>query len=89
MATKPFHYQEMFPLGADTTEYYHLTSEYVRTEFSPCTIAVPVSWQKGSWPFAATSALRSMVRATNLSFSLASGSARICIFGFALDTFAR
>ncbi len=32
MATKPFHYQEMFPLGADTTEYYHLTSEYVRTE---------------------------------------------------------
>ena len=32
MATKPFHYQEMFPLGPDTTEYYHLTSEYVRTE---------------------------------------------------------
>ena len=22
----------MFPLGPDTTEYYHLTSEYVRTE---------------------------------------------------------
>ena len=22
MATKPFHYQEMFPLGPDTTEYY-------------------------------------------------------------------
>lgn len=32
MATKPFQYQEMFPLGPDTTEYYHLSSEYVRTE---------------------------------------------------------
>ena len=32
MATKPFHYQEMFPLGPDTTEYYHLTSDYVRIE---------------------------------------------------------
>ena len=32
MATKPFHYQEMFPLGPDTTEYYHLTSDYVKTE---------------------------------------------------------
>ncbi len=32
MATKPFHYQKMFPLGSDTTEYYHLTSDYVRTE---------------------------------------------------------
>ena len=32
MATKPFHYQKMFPLGPDTTEYYHLTSEYVKTE---------------------------------------------------------
>ena len=32
MSTKPFHYQEMFPLGPDTTEYYHLTSEYVKTE---------------------------------------------------------
>ena len=32
MATKPFHYQEMFPPGPDTTEYYHLTSEYVHTE---------------------------------------------------------
>lgn len=32
MATKPFHYQKMFPLGPDTTEYYHLTSDYVRTE---------------------------------------------------------
>jgi len=32
MATKPFHYQEMFPLGPDTTEYYHLTSDYVHTE---------------------------------------------------------
>lgn len=32
MATKPFEYQEMFPLGKDSTEYYHLTSDYVRTE---------------------------------------------------------
>ena len=32
MATKPFHYQETFPLGPDTTEYYHLTSDYVHTE---------------------------------------------------------
>ncbi len=32
MATKPFKYQEMFPLGKDTTEYYHLTSEYVKVE---------------------------------------------------------
>ena len=30
MATKPFHYQEMFPLGKDETEYYHLTSDYVK-----------------------------------------------------------
>ena len=32
MATKPFHYQPMFPLGPDTTEYYHLTSDYVKVE---------------------------------------------------------
>lgn len=32
MATKPFHYQEMFSLGPDTTEYYHLTSDYVKVE---------------------------------------------------------
>ncbi|MDE6460257.1 MAG: fumarate hydratase, partial [Paramuribaculum sp.] len=32
MATKPFHYQEMFPLGEDKTEYYLLTSDYVKTE---------------------------------------------------------
>ncbi|MBO4955249.1 MAG: fumarate hydratase [Muribaculaceae bacterium] len=32
MATKEFHYQPMFPMSADTTEYYHLTSDYVRTE---------------------------------------------------------
>ena len=32
MATKPFKYQEMFPLGPDTTEYYHLTSDYVKVE---------------------------------------------------------
>ena len=32
MATKPFHYQPMFPLGPDTTEYYKLTSDYVKVE---------------------------------------------------------
>ena len=32
MATKPFEYQAMFPMGPDTTEYYHLTSDYVKTE---------------------------------------------------------
>lgn len=32
MATKPFQYQEMFPMGHDNTEYYHLSSEYVHTE---------------------------------------------------------
>lgn len=32
MATKPFQYQEMFPLGPDKTEYYHLTSDYVKVE---------------------------------------------------------
>ena len=32
MATKPFHYQPMFPLGPDTTEYYRLTSDYVKVE---------------------------------------------------------
>ncbi len=32
MATKPFKYQEMFPMSKDTTEYYHLTSDYVRVE---------------------------------------------------------
>lgn len=30
--TKPFKYQEMFPLGPDTTEYYLLTSDYVKVE---------------------------------------------------------
>lgn len=29
---KEFKYQPMFPLGPDTTEYYLLTSDYVRTE---------------------------------------------------------
>jgi len=29
---KPFKYQEMFPLGPDKTEYYLLTSDYVKTE---------------------------------------------------------
>lgn len=32
MATKPFKYQEMFPMTKDTTEYYHLTSDYVKVE---------------------------------------------------------
>ena len=32
MPTKPFHYQEMFPLGKDTTEYYLLTKDYVKVE---------------------------------------------------------
>lgn len=32
MATKPFKYQKMFPLGPDTTEYYLLTSDYVKVE---------------------------------------------------------
>ena len=29
---KPFKYQEMFPLGPDTTEYYLLTPDYVKVE---------------------------------------------------------
>lgn len=32
MAQKPFVYQEPFPMSHETTEYYHLTSDYVRTE---------------------------------------------------------
>lgn len=32
MATKPFHYQEMFPLGSDTTEYKLITRDYVKVE---------------------------------------------------------
>ena len=32
MATKPFKYREMFPLGPDKTEYYLLTSDYVKVE---------------------------------------------------------
>ena len=32
MATNPFKYQEMFPLGPDKTEYYLLTSDYVKVE---------------------------------------------------------
>ena len=31
MATPPFKYQEMFPLGKDTTEYYQLSKDYVST----------------------------------------------------------
>ena len=32
MATKPFKYQKMFPVGPDTTEYYKLTDKYVKVE---------------------------------------------------------
>ena len=32
MATPPFKYQEMFPLGPDKTEYRFLTSDYVKVE---------------------------------------------------------
>jgi len=32
MANKPFHYQEPFPLGPDTTEYRLLTKDYVKVE---------------------------------------------------------
>ena len=32
MATKPFVYQEPFPMEHDDTEYYLLTSDYVHTE---------------------------------------------------------
>ena len=32
MAPKPFKYQEMYPMTKDTTEYYHLTSDYVKVE---------------------------------------------------------
>lgn len=39
MAGKEFHYQEMFPLGKDKTEYYLLTNQYVSTtEFEGETI---------------------------------------------------
>jgi fumarate hydratase class I len=31
MSTPPFKYQEMFPLGKDTTEYYLLSKDYVST----------------------------------------------------------
>lgn len=32
MSTKPFHYQEMFPLGPDNTEYKLITKDYVKVE---------------------------------------------------------
>ena len=32
MATKPFKYQKMFPMSKDNTEYYLLTSDYVKVE---------------------------------------------------------
>ena len=32
MPTKPFHYQEPFPLGPDTTEYQLITKDYVKVE---------------------------------------------------------
>ena len=52
-------------------------SVHTRCPFSPWMMAVPVSWQKGSMPLAAVSALRRNWRATYLSFSEASGSDRI------------
>ena len=63
--------EEALSLGV----YKTYTEENLR--YSPWMIAVPVSWQKGSIPLAATSALRRKVNATYLSFSLASGSLRI------------
>ncbi len=42
--------------------------------FFPMTMAVPVSWQFGRIPLAAISAFLRRVRATILSFSVASGS---------------
>lgn len=32
MANKPFHYQEMFPLGEDKTEYVNISRDYVKVE---------------------------------------------------------
>lgn len=32
MANKPFHYQEMFPLGPDTTEYQLVSKDFVKVE---------------------------------------------------------
>lgn len=32
MATKPFHYQEMFPLGEDKTEYVNISHDFVKVE---------------------------------------------------------
>ncbi|MBD5296222.1 MAG: fumarate hydratase [Bacteroides sp.] len=32
MSNKPFHYQEPFPLGPDTTEYQLITKDYVKVE---------------------------------------------------------
>jgi hypothetical protein len=45
-------------------------------------MAVPVSWQTGSWPLAAITEFLSRVRATKRSLSVASGSVRI----FATDS---
>ena len=45
--------------------------------FLPITVAVPVSWQKGKTPWAAISAFLSIVRATLLSLSEASGSSKM------------
>ena len=41
MATPPFHYQHMFPLGPDKTEYYLLTKDYVSvSEISPVILSI-------------------------------------------------
>ena len=60
-------------------ERYSSSQAFVQTDwpFLPIMVAVPVSWQNGSFPFAATSALRSIVSATLLSLSDACGSSRM------------
>ena len=50
---------------------------HTRWPFLATTVAVPVSWQKGSSNWAAISAFRSMARATPRSLGVASGSERI------------
>ena len=37
MPTKPFHYQEPFPLGPDTTEYQLITKDYVKVDIQAVT----------------------------------------------------
>ena len=47
MATPPFHYQHMFPLGPDKTEYYLLTKDYVSvSEFEDLTYNFVTDFEK-------------------------------------------